>query len=234
MPSMQEIYQKHAVSYDELINAEDYQQNLDEFLLKNIKWKNKIVYEAGIGTGRITRIFADQAAKVFGFDREKHMLEKCNKNLTEYKEIINLKQGQNTCLPLISEKADIFIEGWSFAHTIVDAGENFKLAFDAMYNGITRNLKPEGTIILIESLGTNVDKPYIHNPNLKKFYKYIEEKYSFKIEIVATDYKFESSFEAARIAGFFFGKEMSDEIKRKDIKIVPEFTGIWSKQINGE
>jgi hypothetical protein len=48
------------------------------------------------------------------------MLEQCKNNLKDYLEKVYLSIGQNESLTVIQEKADIFIEGWSFGHTIVE------------------------------------------------------------------------------------------------------------------
>lgn len=36
MPKMFEIYQNHSMEYDELVNHEDYQNNLRKYLLETI------------------------------------------------------------------------------------------------------------------------------------------------------------------------------------------------------
>ncbi|MDZ7793936.1 MAG: hypothetical protein U5P10_09675 [Spirochaetia bacterium] len=73
MPKMSEIYKKYATEYDKLVTAEDYQNNLTEELLNKIEWDKKIVYEAGIGTGRLSKIYIDKIEKLYGFDREAHI-----------------------------------------------------------------------------------------------------------------------------------------------------------------
>ena len=51
---MFKIYQNYSDLYDELVNHEDYNNNLYKFLNDNIQWENKVVGEFGIGTGRVT------------------------------------------------------------------------------------------------------------------------------------------------------------------------------------
>jgi len=84
MPTMYEIYQNHATEYDELVTAEDHQDNLGKYLRSIINWDDRIVYEAGIGTGRVTGYFLQRIKKCYGFDREEHMLEKCRENHQAY------------------------------------------------------------------------------------------------------------------------------------------------------
>lgn len=231
MPTMMEIYKNYSTNYDELIQAEDYNKELEKYLHENIYWNDKIVYEAGIGTGRVTKIFINKVKHVYGFDREQNMLNKCKENLINYK---NLSLGlcENTELKIISETADIFIEGWSFGHTIIENKDNYQSVFKGIFNQIIKILKGTGQIIIIESCGTNVSEPRIKSPVLEEYYKFLEEKYNFKKTIISTDYRFKNCDEASRIMGFFFGREMSDEILQAGNNIIPEFTGIWLKDNN--
>jgi SAM-dependent methyltransferase len=228
MPDMMEIYKKYAKNYDELIDAEDFKKNLDGFLHKEIDWENKTVYEAGIGTGRVTKIYIEKIKYIYGFDRELHMLNRCKKNLKDYLHKIHLDKAENTDLKIISEKVDIFIEGWSLGHTINENPENFKIIFKNIYNRIKKNVKNNGLIIFIETLGTNVKEPK-ESLVLGEFYKHIEQEYQFKRHVISTDYQFSNTKEAARIMSFFFGDEITDNFE-KDQTIIPEFTGVWIKQ----
>jgi len=36
MPTMNEIYKKYATQYDNLVKAEDYQKNVDRYLIENV------------------------------------------------------------------------------------------------------------------------------------------------------------------------------------------------------
>ena len=227
---MNEIYKKYATQYDNLVKAEDYQKNVDRYLIENIEWKDKVVYEAGIGTGRLTKIYIQHIKKLYGFDREAHMLEQCKNNLDEYIEKVFINIGNNVCLPVIEKKADIFIEGWSFGHTIVENNNDIQSTTDKIIKNIRRNTTVDSVKIIIETLGTNVNEPKYINNDLKQFYRLIEEEYGFKKTIVKTDYKFDDYREAAQIMGFFFGEEMERGIIQRKSEIVPEYTGIWIKR----
>ena len=227
---MNEIYKKYATQYDNLVKAEDYQKNVDRYLIENIEWKDKVVYEAGIGTGRLTKIYIQHIKKLYGFDREAHMLEQCKNNLDEYIEKVFINIGNNVCLPVIEKKAGIFIEGWSFGHTIVENNNDIQSTIDKIIKNIRRNTTVDSVKIIIETLGTNVNEPKYINNDLKQFYRLIEEEYGFKKTIVKTDYKFDDYREAAQIMGFFFGEEMKREIIKRKREIVPEYTGIWIKR----
>src|SRR6056297_1055039 len=230
MPTMNEIYKKYALQYDKLVKAEDYQKNINKYLINNIEWKDKVVYEAGIGTGRLTKIYIQQIKKLYGFDREAHMLEQCKNNLDEYLEKVFLNIGNNESLPVVDEKSDIFIEGWSFGHTIVEKNNDIQSTTERIVNNIWRNTTVDSVKIIIETLGTNVNEPKYINNDLKQFYRLIEDEYGFKKTIVKTDYKFDNYREAAQIMGSFFGEEMERGIIQRKSEIVPEYTGIWIKR----
>ncbi|MFP4362481.1 MAG: class I SAM-dependent methyltransferase [Spirochaetia bacterium] len=227
MPSMMEIYNKHAANYDALVNAEDVEGNLKHLLHSKIDWAGKTVYEPGIGTGRVTRLFIQQAKKVYGFDREQHMLNQCSKNLIEFIEKLELGVCDNTDLTIVDEKVDVFIEGWSFGHTIIEAGDEYTSVFRKIMDRIRQIAEPEAMIVIIESLGTNVSDPEAPNEQLRNFYEHMESRYGFLRNIISTDYDFPSHIEAARIMGFFFGKEMEESILDKKAARIPEYTGVW-------
>lgn len=226
---MNEIYKKYSTQYDQLVNSEDYQNNLKKFLLNNIDWNNKIVYEPGIGTGRLTKIYIDRISFVYGFDLENHMLEQCKNNLKKYMHKIRLNAADNIDLPPAEDKADILIEGWSFGHTIVDHGANVPGTTEKLIDNLNKLIKDNGVIVIIETLGTNIDQAKALNQSLEDFYSLLEKKYGFNKTIIRTDYMFSEYNEAANVLGFFFGKEMKEEILQKKINIIPEYTGIWLK-----
>lgn len=229
MPKMEEIYKQYALQYDKLVEAEDYERRLDNYLLDNIEWDGKIVFEAGIGTGRLSRIYLSKIKKLYGFDRENHMLQQCKKNLIEYSNKIIIGEGKNEEFLVIDEKADIFIEGWSFGHTIVENCNDIEGTTKKLLDNINRNTTNNEISIIIETLGTNVKKPIYIKDELKEFYLLLEEEYGYKRTIIETDYKFPNYNEAAEILGFFFGEEMGKDILRRKTNTVQEYTGIWIK-----
>ncbi|MCP4395727.1 MAG: methyltransferase domain-containing protein [bacterium] len=230
MPEMMEIYKKFAANYDELVTAEDYQENLERFLQKQIDWERKIVYEAGIGTGRVTKIYIDNITRCYGFDREPHMLKTCQDNLCDYQEKLELDRCENSDLKKVSEKADVFIEGWSFGHTILENEENYRDVFKSIYTRVCDIVKMDGKIVLIETLGTNVPEAKPPNVLLEEFYRHIENEYQFTRSVLTTDYRFPDYKEAARIMGFFFEEDMFDHIMTTQKETIPEFTGVWVKE----
>jgi ubiquinone/menaquinone biosynthesis C-methylase UbiE len=96
-------------------------------------------------------------------------------------------------------------------------------------NEMKRVLKPDGQIILFESLGTGNETP-IQLEHLKDYYPWLDQA-GFQSKWIRTDYQFESVDEAADLAGFFFGPEMADWMRANEMVILPECTGVWWRSI---
>ena len=124
MSNMFDVYQNFSDLYDELVNHEDYENNLYKFLNDNIQWENKVVGEFGIGTGRVSRNYIDKAKKLFAYDNSQHMLDKAKENLAKWSDKIEYSVLDNSKLNTIENTFDIIIEGWSFGHLVVQENEN--------------------------------------------------------------------------------------------------------------
>lgn len=231
MPSMQKIYNNHSLQYDELVNHEDYKNNLRSYLLEKFDFKGKKVIEFGVGTGRVTKMFAELAHNIFCYDKSLHMLEKAIINLKPYTQKIEYSQCDNNNIEKINMKADIVIEGWSFGHAINENPEKIATLTNKLYSDCARLLNKDGIMIVIETLGTNVKNASAPSKSLEKFYQLLVNSYGFNKKIIRTDYLFESMEEAKRIMSFFFGTNLGNKLNISSEGIVKEFTGIWSKQL---
>ena len=92
-----------------------------------------------------------------------------------------------------------------------------------------RVLTVNSPIVLFETLGTGQESP-VRVPHLVDFYPWLD-KNGFENTSIRTDYKFDSLAEAERLARFFFGEEMGDEVLKKNWVILPECTGVWWKNV---
>lgn len=221
MLNQDEIYQKRAQEYDTFVSAEDYRRNLNRFLHQLVDWTGKLVIEAGVGTGRITRMYINEVEKAICCDHSRHMMKTAKANLADFIDKIIFIAADNLDLPKLDFECDIFIEGWSYCYSASSQ-------IDMLIDNAKKNLRKEGKIILIESLGTNVEQPGIGNQDTAKLYELLDARFGFKKETIRTDYKFSSVEEAANRMGFFFGDKMRDAVRVRDSVIVPEFTGVWS------
>lgn len=231
MPTMYEIYDNHSYEYDELVSYEDYKKNLPSTLNELFNFSGKTILEFGTGTGRVTKYFAEKAEKVFCYDRSRHMLDNARINLSDFNDKIRYNICDNNQIGTVRERGDFVIEGWSFGHTVSDHSESVNAIVDDLVGNTAALFKHGGTIILIETLGTDTEKPEAPNEILKSFYTRLEDFHGFSRVEISTDYKFTTVDEAVRIAGFFFGPESGISIKKKGSPIIKEFTGLWYKTI---
>ena len=229
MPDMMEIYQKHAVQYDELVDAEDWQANLWKTLQAVTSWEGKAVIEAGVGTGRVTALYAAAARAIACFDASPHMLERARLRLARFGDTVSFAVADNLALPRLDGEYDVFIEGWSFGHSIMGNPGAEEETTTALLAGASRNLRQGGKMILIETLGTCVDAPAAPDPALGRFYERLERDHGFEKRTVRTDYEFPDVEEADRICRFFFGDAMGNEVRRRGERIIPEWTGVWHR-----
>lgn len=227
MPSMYEIYAGHADRYDELVSREDWQGNLGRHLLETFDFDGKRVLEFGTGTGRVTALYADRAAEVVCFDRSAHMLERARHSLRAHADKLEFRLLDNTEIGTLAEQADVVIEGWSFGHRALDV-EDPVVAADELVEACLAQLRPGGVLILIETLGSNVDAPVAPLPQLEVFYRALEQRHGLRRDVVATDFRFDSVAQAARAFGFFFGEEAVVGIGSRGDGVIPEYTGVWS------
>ena len=227
MPSMYEIYRCHRAEYDRLVNAEDHEGHLPAFLHCIADWRGKTVLEGGLGTGRVTETFIDDARRVVGCDREVHMLEAARDRLARSADKLELRVADNLDLPLLPEKADVFIEGWSWGHAVVDGPGEVEAIAESLFAQVRKNLAPGGFVVLIETLGTNALSPAAPHPRLAEFYQLLQSRFGLRQTALSTDYRFATPAEAADVLGFFFGDGLAQAVRTNGSAIVPEWTGVW-------
>lgn len=229
MPTMYEIYDNHSYEYDELVQKEDYQNNLPKTLHSLFDFENKKIIEFGVGTGRLTQQYIAAAGQVSVYDRSSHMLDKAEINLKNYTDKISFGICDNNDISSVKERADFVLEGWSFGHTIKDYEDRAEDKIDELVSSCISLLNPGGSVIFLETLGTDTEKAEAPAEFLDHFYSRLENKHNFRKMEISTDYWFDSVDEAARIMGFFFGVESGAQIRKKNSKIIKEFTGLWYK-----
>jgi ubiquinone/menaquinone biosynthesis C-methylase UbiE len=119
----------------------------------------------------------------------------------------------------------LILSGWSFCYLAVWGGLNWKSALQDGLREIKRVLRDEGSLIIIESLGTGNTEP--QSPDkLKPYFSYLDNR-GFQRSWIRTDYKYRNQEEALDLTAFFFGEEMLKNIKLGPEPILPECTGIW-------
>ena len=227
MPSMYDIYRRHRAEYDRLVAAEDHERHLPAFLRSIADWRGKTVLEGGLGTGRVTELIIEDVRRVVGCDREVHMLDAARERLARFADKLELRVANNLDLPLLPEKADVFIEGWSWGHAVVDGPGDVEPIAEALFAQVRKNLVPGGLVVLIETLGTNALSPAAPHPRLAEFYQILQSRFGLQQTALSTDYHFASPAEAADVLGFFFGDALAQAVRAADSAVVPEWTGVW-------
>jgi ubiquinone/menaquinone biosynthesis C-methylase UbiE len=227
------IYQHHADLYERLIAREDQRGNIFQALMEIHPFDGASIVEFGAGTGRVTRIMSVLAKFIYAFDMEETMLREGQRVLEESgMENWSLACADNHSMPLMANVADIAMEGWSFAHVMGWHPDDWQQHIDKILSEMQRLLKPDGTMILIETMGTGQREPLPPAEHLATLYRYWEQEHDFNYRWIRTDYQFESVEEADELIRFFFGDDLADtQVAGKNI-IVPECTGIWWKRSN--
>lgn len=230
MPTEKEVYESHADQYERLIRREDYQGNILSAIESYCPLGGIDVVELGAGTGRLTRLLAPYVKTIKAFDSSAHMLEMAEKSLREMG-LTNWKIGvaDHRQIPVPDSGADLVISGWSFCYLAVWGNDKWKSALEDGLREIERILRPNGMVLIIESLGTGTEKPRPPE-HLEAYFDWLAES-GFERGWTRTDYRFESLEEAVELSTFFFGEEMGQQVRENHWQLLPECTGVWWKRV---
>ena len=129
-------------------------------------------------------------------------------------------------LPLADRSADLIVSGWSVCYLASSNDPDWERNLADVIGEIRRVLRPGGTAILFETMGTGYETP---NPPdfLRPYYDSLERDYGFSHRWIRTDYEFEDIGQAERLSRFFFGDELADKVVRDSLVRLPECAGIW-------
>lgn len=224
MPDHTEIYSQQAKQYDLLISR---QTNVDE-VLKIIQSPQGLdIIDMGAGTGRFTCKLAPEAKSIRALDVSSAMLEVIESKmkragLTNYR----TQTADHRQLPVEDHSADLVVSGWSICYLGSSNLPNWEENINQVMTEIKRVLRPNGTAIILETMGTGTEKP---NPPafLKDYYGLLESKYGFSHTVIRTDYQFFSSNEAEELTRFFFGDSLANRVAEQGLVHLPECAGVW-------
>ena len=224
------VYAQQADKYEALIAREDYQGNILRTLQEITLLDGRVALDLGAGTGRLAFLLAPHVQQVRAFDVAEDMLRVCAERLaaggfTNWQ----VDVADHRHIPVEDHSADLVVSGWSVSYLAVWNPENWREGLVAWMAEMKRVLKPGGWIVLYESLGTGNAKP-IRLPHLEKFYPWLDEM-GFQNKWIRTDYRFQSLEEAVDLSGFFFGEELAERVRRENLVILPECTGVWWKKM---
>jgi ubiquinone/menaquinone biosynthesis C-methylase UbiE len=221
-----QVYQQDGEKYQQLIAREDYKGNLLPAIQKLVPLAGLDVVDLGTGTGRLASLLGPIAGSISAFDRSVHMLEVASRHLAKLP--LNtwlIAAADHRAIPQPRNSADLILSGWSFCYLAVWGGVDWKSAIGNGLKEIKRVLRAEGSVILVESLGTGNSDPQPPD-KLKPYFSFLEDQ-GFYHSWIRTDYKFRNREEAQDLTAFFFGEEMLQNIQLAPKPILPECTGIW-------
>mgnify|MGYP001044658656 FL=1 len=228
MPDFQTVYAQHAEQYDALVDHEDWEGAIERKLQEIRPLKDLDVVEFGAGTGRLTLLLAPHVRSLRIFDASQHMLDRA---------IAKLQRGgfshweaqvaDNRAVPAADASADLAISGWSFGHMTDWYPDTWRDEVTLALRELLRVLRPDGTAVLLETLGTGRETPQPPTAALAEYYAMLEQQFGFSSDWIRTDYRFDSATEAAVTTSFFFGTAMPAMVQPSGHAIVPECTGVW-------
>jgi ubiquinone/menaquinone biosynthesis C-methylase UbiE len=224
MPDHEDIYRTQAERYDALIAK---QPNVVEVIERICPLEGLDIIDLGAGTGRLTVPIAKIAKSVLALDASAAMLEVTARKLEEARlDNWSTRISDHREIQAESGCADVLVSGWSISYVGSSNVENWERNIAAAMKEIERVLRPGGTAIVLETLGTGVERPSAP-PYLLGYYALLEKVYGFQHTWIRTDYHFGNIAEAEQLTSFFFGEELAEKVVREHLESVPECAGIW-------
>lgn len=224
MPDHSSIYLHEAEKYEELISR---QPKLGPIMEEIRAFAGLDIVDMGAGTGRLTTVLAPHAKSIIATDASAAMLQitadKLRKaGLTNWQ----TKVADHRKLPLPDNSADLFVAGWTICYLASSNAPDHKQNLQKVMAEIRRVLRPGGTVVLFETMGTGAETP--DPPSfLQEYYASLAGEYGFTHKWIRMDYEFASISQAEELTRFFFGDELADRVLAQNLQRLPECAGIW-------
>jgi SAM-dependent methyltransferase len=227
MPDYRHIYRTAADAYDRMVAAEDVDGAVIAALGRDRSLVGARVVEVGVGTGRVTRQLVSAGAIVSGVEPEPAMLAIARAHVAALGgEPERLVAGTLDALPFADASADLGVSAWVFAHQRSFEPELWRGAVDAGVGELRRVVRPGGSLVLFETLGTGTTEPGVR-ADLEELYRHLETRWGFSREVLRTDFQFETAVEAAETLQFFFGDDFARKVIERGWARVPEWTACF-------
>jgi ubiquinone/menaquinone biosynthesis C-methylase UbiE len=229
MPDVHDVYARHAGQYDRLVRREDFQGHLLPALQAIRSLDGLEVVELGAGTGRLTFLLAPLSRSIWALDASRHMLAHALKSRGLRARNVHLAVADHRALPVVTASADLAIAGWSLCYLVVDRPFDWHAQLRRGLFEMRRVLRPGGTIVVLETLGTGYETPQ-RVGLLADYYGFLEQE-GWHSSWIRTDYRFESLAEAEVLVRFFFGANLAAQVVERGSVILPECTGLWWRHV---
>ncbi len=234
MPDFHAIFETQADDYDRLVACEDYQNAIPQALNQICSLDGADVVDLGAGTGRLTRLVASQARSVLACDIAEPMLKIAGANLARAGRHNWLAAvADHRRLPAADGVADVVIAGWTICFFATWQPATWQQEVGRALAEMRRVLRPSGTAIILETLGTGRTTPQPPHDKLANYYAWLEGEHGFSATWIRTDYRFESRAQGKELARFFFGDELAELVSGDRPATLPECTGIWWRRWEG-
>jgi ubiquinone/menaquinone biosynthesis C-methylase UbiE len=231
MDHFQAIYAARAAEYHRMIAAEDHDGQLLPAIERVAQLRGKRVLDLGTGTGRLPLLIDGLAAQVVGLDLHRDMLRQNAAQRQLQGGRWPLVQGDMRHLPLRSAWADVVTAGWAIGHLRSWFADDWQAQIGRVLREMHRVVAPGGALIIMETLSTGSLTPAPPHAALAEYYEWLEQEWGFSRATISTDYRFGSVDEAVARTEFFFGADLAAKIREHGWARLPEWTGVWSKQV---
>ncbi|MGG4554530.1 class I SAM-dependent methyltransferase [Paenibacillus humicus] len=229
MSNHDQIYSSQAAAYEAMISR---QPDLSEIVRQIRPYRNLDVLDLGAGSGRLASFLAPEAKTLICTDASRPMLDILDRKLTEQNYVRNwiTLEADHRSLPVPDSSRDLVVSGWSICYLASSNQPEWEAHLERIIAELQRVLRPDGTIIIFETMGTGTETP--DPPEfLTSYYSLLEKKYGFQHQWVRADYRFASVEEAIEHTEFFFGEELAARIRNNGWSTLPECAGVWWKQL---
>ncbi len=231
MSSHDQIYKNQAEKYEQLISK---QPDLSEVIRGIRPFRGLDVADLGAGSGRLAAKFVEEVNSLICTDRSEAMLQILGQKLQrEHPQLHNWSTAvcdHRDLHPIADHSIDLVVSGWSICYLTNTDVSDWQDNLAVILSEVNRIVRDDGTVIIIETLGTGTTEP---NPPtyLTPYYRVLEEVYGFSHQWIRTDYNFQSIEEAQELTRFFFGEQMARQVLTNKWTKLPECAGIWWKQM---
>ena len=183
--------------------------------------------EAGAGTGRVTRLLLGAGASVVASEPALAMLNVARRHIAHLPAArCALLAADALALPVRAGWADVAIAGWVLGH-LRRGTRNLAGDIARALAELDRALRPGGTLVVIETLGTGEERPRPPAPRAGGVLCLARGRTGDG----AAGHPHRLSLPphpeaAARATGFFFGGEFP-RVRHESWSRIPECTGLW-------